>query len=436
MAAATQDMLMNEVMLFEPVMQQSYLQKQFDRKFHPIATITPGSPIEFFVKNAAKLYLDLNNSRYMVRCRIVKKDGTNMPAADACKSGVVNLLLHSMFKEVTVLFNNKTVSDPSNMYAYRSYLETLLNCNGDIQKYRLKSEGWHKDKHDKMDEAEPKDNTGLVERRKYFAESPDIVLIGRPHADVFHIDKLIPPGIDMSVKFMPNDDKFCIMSSDGDNLGPKVVIDDMNLIICTKQLLDAAELAHQTLVGNINMRLPYTRVLMKHVAIPANSSTMCLDNIFTGVLPDLVVMGFVTDTAFAGSYTENPYNFKNFKIKRMDLFRNGTRVAQFGYLPNFTKKIYNQAYFTFQEQLGFDQGDRCVNISPEEWADGFNLYSFKITDGPIGSGTVGPRSHSETGSARLEFDFETAPQGNLKLIIMYQMLGIFEIDRWKEIVVS
>ena len=56
MAAAMQDMLMNEVMLFEPVMQQSYLQKQFDPKFHPIATIMPGSPIEFFVNNAAKLY--------------------------------------------------------------------------------------------------------------------------------------------------------------------------------------------------------------------------------------------------------------------------------------------------------------------------------------------------------------------------------------------
>ena len=225
MAAATKNMLMNEVILFEPVLKQSYLQKQFACQFHPIATITPGSPIEFFVKNAAKLYLDLKNSRFMVRCRIVKKDGTNMSAADADKSGVVNLLLDSLFKEVTVLFNNKTVSDPSNMYAYRSYLETLLNCNGDIHKYRLTSEGWHKDNHDKLDEADPKDNTGLVERRKYCAESPDIVLIGRPHADVFHIDKLIPPGIDVSVKIMLNDDKFCIMSSDGDNLGPKVVID-------------------------------------------------------------------------------------------------------------------------------------------------------------------------------------------------------------------
>ena len=133
MAAATQDMLMNEIMLCKPVMQQSYLKKQFDRKFHPIATITPGSPIKLFVKNAAKLYLDLNNFRFMVRCRIVKKDETYMPAADACKSGVVNLLLHLLFRKVTVLFNNKTVSDPSNMYAYRYYLKTLLNCNGDIQ---------------------------------------------------------------------------------------------------------------------------------------------------------------------------------------------------------------------------------------------------------------------------------------------------------------
>ena len=154
------------------------------------------------------------------------------------------------------------------------------------------------------------------------------------------------------------------MSSDGDNLGPKVVIDDMNLIICTKQLSDAAELAYQIIVGNIYIRFPYTRLLMKHVTIPANSSTICLDNVFTGVLPDSVVMGFVTDAACAGSYTEKSYNFMNYKIKRMHLFRNGTRVPQFGYLPNFPKKIYNKAYFTFQEQLGIDQGGRCVNISP------------------------------------------------------------------------
>ena len=436
MAAATQDVLTKEVMLFQPVMQQSYLQNEFDRRFHPIATIQPGSPIEFLVKNSEKLYLDLNSSRIVVRLQVLKKDGSNMPAADDCKTGTVNSLLHSLFKEVTVQLNGKTVSDPSNMYPYRAYLETLINSSEEVQKYRLQAEGWHKDKHDKMNEAEPADNTGLVERRKYCAESPEIVLIGRPHLDIFHIDKLLPPGIDMSIKFLPNDDKFIFMTSEGNAFGPKVVIKDMNLIIHTKQLSDATELAHRAIMKENNIQLPYCRVQTKHVSIPANSSTICLDNLFTGTLPDLVVMGFVADGAFAGNYTENPFNFKNFKIKRMDLYRNGRRVPSLGYKPEFTKKIYNEAYDTFQNQLGFGEGERCVAITPEEWAEGFNLYSFKITDGPIGSGTDGPRSHSETGSVRLEFDFEAAPNGNLKLIIMYQMLGCIEVDEFNNIVIS
>ena len=101
-----------------------------------------------------------------------------MAAADACKLKVVNLLLHLLFNKNPVLFNNKTVSYPIKMNVQCVYLETLFNCTGDIQKNRLKYEKWHKDNYDKMYEAQLKEKAGLVERRKYCAESPDIVLIG------------------------------------------------------------------------------------------------------------------------------------------------------------------------------------------------------------------------------------------------------------------
>ena len=174
------------------------------------------------------------------------------------------------------------------------------------------------------------------------------MLIDSPHVDVFHIDKLIPPGIDVAIKLMLNADKFLFMSADWNNLIPKVVIKEMNINVSTKQMSDATELAHRALVCKMNMRLPYTGVMMKHVAISVGSSTMCLDNIFTGGLPDLVVINCVSDTEFAGNYTETLYNFKNFKIKRMDVFRNNMRVPRFGYQPIITKKIYNSDYFTFQ----------------------------------------------------------------------------------------
>ena len=84
------------------------------------------------------------------------KNSTALPAVNNCVTGTVNLILHSLFKGVTVQFNNNIVSDPSNMYAYRAYMETLLSCSSDVHSYRLKAEGWHKDTYDKISELEPK----------------------------------------------------------------------------------------------------------------------------------------------------------------------------------------------------------------------------------------------------------------------------------------
>lgn len=81
-----------------------------------------------------------------------------------------------------------------------------------------------------------------------------------------------------------------------------------------------------------------------------------------------------------------------------------------------------KTYITFQRQLGYDANDICVYITQYEWANEYTLYAFKLTDGLIGSWTVGPRSHSESGSVRVKYDFKTAPTANLKVIIMYQML--------------
>lgn len=431
---ATSEHLLGEVMLHEPVMQQSYLLEEFDQSYQPIATIQPGAPIEFLVKNSEKLYLDLNDSKLRVKLRILKKDKTAL-AANAPNTSPVNLMLHSLFQEMTIQLNGKTVTDPSNLYPYRAYMETLLNYGKEVQKFKLLTEGWVIDTSAHMDEATANHNKGLVERQKLAAESREIELTGRPHLDLFQQDKLIPPGIDMTVKLIPSSDKFVLMCGDA-NFEPWVEIKEVNLIVHKKQLTSAAELAHRQLVQEQNFRIPFTRVSMKHMAIPANSQSISLDNLFSGPLPDLVVMGFVADDAHAGSYTRNPFNFQNFRLKRIELLRNGTKVPRYGYTPAFATNNYNKDYLSFQAQLGFANGERCVNLTPEQWSNGFTLYAFKLTDGPIGSGTVGPRSHSSTGSVRVEFEFEVAPTANLKLIVMSQTLGILEVDQFNNIVVS
>ena len=263
-----------------------------------------------------------------------------------------------------------------------------------------------------------------------------IELYGRLHLDIFQQGKLLPPGLDLSLKLIPSDDKFVLLSSE-DNAAYKYEIVFAELLVQTKQLNDALEAAQQAVVKEgTNMRIPYNRVYMKHYSIPTGLSTIAIDNVFTGALPDLAVIGLVEDEAFSGAYKKNPFDFKPFGLNRVELTRNGMKVPRFGYTPDFAKKLYTKDYANFLQQLNFFDGDRAINITPEEWADGYTLFSFKLTDGPIGNGVDVPRAPSHSGAARLELQFSAPTDKNLKVIVMYQMLGIIEIDKFNTVLVS
>ena len=49
---------------------------------------------------------------------------------------------------------------------------------------------------------------------------------------------------------------------------------------------------------------------MKHLSIPANQTSINFDNVFTVALPDLVIVGLVSNANLAGGYQSNPFNFQ------------------------------------------------------------------------------------------------------------------------------
>ena len=369
--------------------------------------------------------------------KITKADGTNI---DANSAGPINLTLHSMFKEIAVELNGRNIGDTSQLYAYRSFIETALNFSKETQETRLLCEGWTKDTTGHIGVTTVGgNNAGLNARAATFATSTVVELVGRPHSDVFHMDRLIPPEIDLNLKLMPSADNIVCKSAapvgQAVQENFKMEIIGVTLIIRTKQLTSTALDAQNQLLISQPMRSHYSRVQPKHLSIPANTTSIYFDNVFTGALPDLVIVCLMSDADFAGGYQRNPFNFQNFGINRMELKRNGTSVPGNGYTPNFANGRYTKDYMTFLEQFECDTGDKCISLTPAEWANGYNLYAFKITDGPIGPGTIGPRSKSATGSARLEVAFAAAPNENIKVILVYQMLGRFEFDKYRNVTV-
>ena len=353
---------------------------------------------------ANNLYLDLANSHFYVLAKITNADLTNI---DANTAAPVNLTLHYMFSEIGMKLNSRNVGDTSKLYPYRSDWKTLLNYSKETQGTRLLCDGWTKNTSGQMRvTAVGGNHTGLNARAVDFARSAVVELIGRPHLDVWHQERLIPLNVDFHMRLMPSPNNFVIKSaapaqnSVQENF--KMFIRSVTLIIHTKQLTRTAHDALRKLLLHQNMRLHYSRVQMKHLSIPAMQTSINFDNVFTGALPDLVIVGLVRDIDLAGGYQRNPFNFQNFGVNRIQLKRNDTSVPRDGYIQNFANGEYKRAYMQFLQELEFDNGDKCVNLTLSEWANRYTLYAFKITDGLIGHGTYGPRSMSTTGSARLE----------------------------------
>ena len=71
--------------IFGSIIQQNLIENEFNREYAPLATIQPGMAIEFTVKSANNLYLDLNNSRLHVIAKITKVDKTNIDANTAAR---------------------------------------------------------------------------------------------------------------------------------------------------------------------------------------------------------------------------------------------------------------------------------------------------------------------------------------------------------------
>ena len=62
--------LLSELNYFESSVMQLSINAEYDRVFGTTQAIVQGSPIEFYVRGADGLYLDLNNSKLEIRLKI------------------------------------------------------------------------------------------------------------------------------------------------------------------------------------------------------------------------------------------------------------------------------------------------------------------------------------------------------------------------------
>ncbi|GBM57683.1 hypothetical protein AVEN_222535-1 [Araneus ventricosus] len=247
-------------------------------EYHPIANIRDGNPIEFSVSGSGEDYIDLSATQLYVKVKILK---VNAKLGETDKVSSVNLLLHSLFSQVDVNLNDRLISASSNLYPFRSYIESLLNYGSDYKKSFLSSECFNKDSAGYLGVTDPAgDNEGLKKRASLIEKSKVLDLIENLHCDIFYQDRLLLNLVDLKVKLIRSKQEFCLIAPANGNY--EVIIEHASLFVCKVKVSPDVLLLHKKALQLTSVRYPIDRILSKMYSISKGSFSFSQDNVFLG----------------------------------------------------------------------------------------------------------------------------------------------------------
>ena len=112
----------------------------------------------------------------------------------------VNLWMQSLFNQVDVYFQQKLVSSSGTNYAYKAYMDVLLNFSEDAETSQMQTQLFYKDSAGAFDQTKINEiplNQGLILRQKLAKNSQLVDMCGPICADTFNMSRYLLNEVDM-----------------------------------------------------------------------------------------------------------------------------------------------------------------------------------------------------------------------------------------------
>ncbi len=434
-----------------------YVESSTDVWYSPISPLNESNCIEFVVPPIGLTYIDLKSTRLYGKLKIVKLNNKNeeVPLTTALTKTIppragskdppttqtiyqqddvsfINLLPKSCFKLVSVDLNSTACQNNSTYYLpYKGFFETLMSFSKEQKEYFLRKSCLYIPDKAGSEDANNKNaspSSGYVKRSKLVGDDKDIEFFTPIHADIFMSRMLLIPGITMRVKFYKQDDAFVIMAPT-DDFKYKIKFQELSLVVKTVTLRpDIAEKHSNSLLRQpLRYIFPQGRVT-SHTITPDTNSTF-IQNLASGILPSLVIVGLVSSESMSGSYRLNPWTFSHWDVNQFFFRVNGNPRPSRVYEPDYTpgRESALREYLDMVRQLNLDS-DPIVPISFEEFISGSNFYVLDLS----GEASQGYTANKEKfGSLDAYISFRTSTTRTLKLVVysIYRQTVTIDKDR-------
>ena len=183
------------------------------------------TPIEFVIPGSRE-YIDFSRSYFRIDLILKKTDRGNLAAAS--QRWLAPNAFHTIVKQPSIYVNRTLTTEQTDTYAYKAYLETILNYGTEDEETILKPQGYYSALNhpgsdltaNQIDSATPhNDYTASSKERKKavdgLLEMKDKTTGGKNHSVVwvaacrfFQYGRTLIPGVDLKMRFTLNDPKF------------------------------------------------------------------------------------------------------------------------------------------------------------------------------------------------------------------------------------
>lgn len=407
-----------ELDLYSKAPVQTSIEKTYIEEVRPIAPLNTGGHVEFVINNAYNEYVRLKDLTLYGRFHVVltKTPSTSsITAADWEKIHIVNNFMHSIWSQIDLSIGDSQTSISLQTYPYRAYIETILGSTHHSRKTYLETAIYNEDtpiasNKWRSDLIKNNDTTQMSKGRPCEFE-------GRLHLDICQQNRTMIGGTKLKLKLVPNHSEFYFMCTD-DKLSPRIVFDELYLNVPKIKVADEIVLAHLKALNVAPAKYILNRAEVRSVTIDNGVTSKNIENIVNGRLPRRVYIGFVTNDAYSGSYTTNPFNFDNFGINSLCCFVNGEPIPQRAYTPDFSKDLYTREFLNLYKVSDQFDNDSRMYVEKGKYKSGYTLFAFNLSqDCTQGYNSTGYVNLPRDGILRFEIKFASATTAIINAII-------------------
>ena len=359
--------------------------------------------------NTPNHLIDCSKIELVTKANILKSDGTTKLAYTVTNVGVVNNILHSMWSNVNVELNNKTVTHNDGLYPYKAYLEKLTTFTPEHTKTFGVRSGFVMDEANNMDgnvvkrQADAvtetvKDDPGgravtviktLAVEENYMAKrmagyfhgngnTPGATTYSDGLSTVpFNTKFLLPHKIEMKINLQRHDHTFYMM--DGTAHGYRIVIEDITLRVPYAIVTDEIFMKIERGISAHGAKMPVSRIGIIEDTIAKGTTIATIQGLIKGNMPDQVYIAMVENGVTKGDKAKNPFNFQHFNLKEYEIRAAGRTFPNNRMPLDFGNGQYLPAWLDLMRTMDMESDGFGSLIDYEDYPDGFTIIGVDLT---------------------------------------------------------